>query len=158
MSNQVFNWCFIGTGTLARQVAAEISATDRHRVSSVFSRRYEAAEAFAKQFGAEAFQTPESAMEKADAVYVVTPHPSHYPHVKLAIELGKPVLCEKPFTVKAAETKELFRLAKEKQVYIAEGMWTWFAPVANTVKGWLDSGETGAVTHVTTKMLVNVIH
>ena len=117
MNDRAFSWCFIGTGTLAKQVAAEITETDRHRIASVYSRRSEAAEQFAKQYGGEACETPEQAMEKADAVYVVTPHPSHYPYVKLAIGLGKPVLCEKPFTVKASETKELFRLAKERNVY-----------------------------------------
>ena len=158
MGNQVFSWCFIGTGTLAKQVAAEITASGRHRIASVYSRRFEAAEQFAKQYGGEAYETPEPAMEKADAVYVVTPHPSHYPHVRTAIGMGKPVLCEKPFTVKASETKELFRLAKEKNVYIAEGMWTWFAPVALKVKEWVDSGAAGRIGQVTTKMLVNVIH
>ena len=158
MNDRAFSWCFIGTGTLAKQVAAEITETDRHRIASVYSRRSEAAEQFAKQYGGEACKTPEQAMEKADAVYVVTPHPSHYPYVKLAIGLGKPVLCEKPFTVKASETKELFRLAKERNVYITEGMWTWFAPVALKVKEWLDSGAAGRIEQVTTKMLVNVIH
>ena len=158
MSVQAFRWCFIGTGTLARQVAKEITATDRHCISTVYSRRFEAAEAFAKQYGAEAFETPEAAMRQADGIYVVTPHPSHYQYVKMAIELGKPVLCEKPFTVKASETKELFSLAREKKVYIVEGMWTWFAPVALKVKEWLESGAIGSVRHVETNMRVNVIN
>ena len=158
MSNQAFSWCFIGTGTLARQVAAQITATDRHRIASVYSRRYEAAEAFAGQYGAQAFETAEAAMERADAVYVVTPHPSHYAYVRMAIELGKPVLCEKPFTVAADETRELFGLAREKHVYIVEGMWTWFAPVALKVKEWPDQYAVGSIVHVTTSMLVNVIH
>ena len=158
MSNSAFTWCFIGTGTLAKQVAAEITASGRHRITAVYSRRYEAAEAFAGPYGAKAYKTAEEAIQQADAVYVVTPHPSHYQYTKMAIEMGKPVLCEKPFTVKACETKELFRLAREKQVYIVEGMWTWFAPVARKVKEWVDGGVLGAVQQVTTKMLVNVIH
>ena len=158
MSNSTFTWCFIGTGTLARQVAAEITASGRHRITAVCSRRFEAAEEFAKAYGAKAYESTEEAMTQADAVYVVTPHPTHYQYTKMAIEAGKPVLCEKPFTVKACETKELFRLAREKQVYIVEGMWTWFAPVARKVKEWVDGGAIGAVQQVTTKMLVNVIH
>ena len=158
MSNPVFCWCFIGTGTLAKQVAAEITASGRHRIASVYSRRPEAAEAFAKQYGGEAFDTPEQAIRSADAVYIVTPHPAHYPYVKLAIELGKPVLCEKPFTVKAEETRELFSLAREKKVYLAEAMWTWFNPCANRVLKWMEEGAAGRVERVVTKMLVNVIH
>ncbi|MEE1292944.1 MAG: Gfo/Idh/MocA family oxidoreductase, partial [Acutalibacteraceae bacterium] len=49
-----------------------------------------------------------------DAVYVVTTHDSHYEYAKLALECGKPVLVEKPFTMTAAEAKELVALAKKK--------------------------------------------
>ena len=62
MNDRAFSWCFIGTGTLAKQVAAEITETDRHRIASVYSRRSEAAEQFAKQYGGEACETPEQAM------------------------------------------------------------------------------------------------
>ena len=57
-----------------------------------------------------------------------------------------------------SETKELFSLAREKKVYIVEGMWTWFAPVALKVKEWLESGAIGSVRHMETSMRVNVIN
>jgi predicted dehydrogenase len=59
--------------------------------------------------------------------------------------LGKPVLCEKAFTVTAEETEELIAIAKEKNLYLAEAMWTWFSPAANKVKEWVDSGAIGKV-------------
>ena len=160
MDHQKFGWCFIGTGTLARQVAEQITASGRHRVASVCSRRFEKAKEFAEKWGAEAFESARDAVcaEGVDAVYVVTPHPSHYEMAKLALSLGKPVLCEKPFTMTAAEARELFRLAAEKQVYLAEAMWTWFAPVANRVKSWLEAGKVGEVEEVKTNFLVNVVH
>jgi len=86
MSNSTFTWCFIGTGTLARQVAAEITASGRHRITAVCSRRFAAAEEFAKTYGAKAYESAEEAMTQADAVYVVTPHPTHYQYTKMAIE------------------------------------------------------------------------
>jgi len=158
MSHSAFRWCFIGTGTLGRQVAGEITASGRHEVSAVYSRRHEAAARFAEAWGGQAYDDPETAILNADAVYVVTPHPAHYPYVKQAIELGKPVLCEKPFTVRGEETRELFSLAREKGVYIVEGMWTWFAPVALKVKEWLESGALGNLERITTNYLVNVVH
>ena len=157
MNKQVFNWCFIGTGTLAKQVVEEITLSGRHRVATVYSRRSEAAARFAQKYGSKAYEEAAQAILNADAVYVVTPHPSHYQYVKQAVELGKPVLCEKPFTVSGAETKELFDLARAKKVYIVEGMWSWFAPAALKVKEWLDSGEAGEVEQVITKYLVNVL-
>ena len=50
MESNVFRWCFIGTGTLAGQVAKEITRSGRHRIVSVFTRRFEKAESFAKLY------------------------------------------------------------------------------------------------------------
>ena len=151
MTGKPFGWCFIGTGTLARQVAAEIAASGRHRVKTVCSRVYEKAAAFAETYGGTAYADPDEAIRGADGVYVVTPHPSHYEYVKRAIALGKPVLCEKPMTVRAEETRELFALAKERGVYLVEGMWTWFAPTALKVREWLEAGAVGEIREVTTR-------
>lgn len=158
MDIRPFRWCFIGTGTLAKQVAEEITASGRHAVSSVCSRKFENAVRFAETYGGTAYADPKTAMDHADAVYVVTPHPQHYPYVRQAIEQGKPVLCEKPFTVRASETRELFELAREKGVYIVEGMWTWFAPAALKVLEWVESGVTGEIRQVDTDYLVNVLN
>lgn len=145
--DQTFNWCFIGTGTLAKDVAKQIISSGRHKVVSCYTRNYEKGKAFAEKFGATAYERPEDAItaEGVDAVYVVTTHNAHFRFVKQALELGKPVLCEKAFTVTAAETDELIALAREKGVYLAEAMWTWFSPAANQVKRWVSEGSIGKV-------------
>ena len=89
---QPFRWCFIGTGTLARRVAKEITASGRHVISSIYSRRYENAVRFAGEYGGTAYDAADAAINDADAVYVVTPHPAHYPYVRQAVEQAKPVL------------------------------------------------------------------
>ncbi len=140
-----FGWCFIGCGKLAGIVAEQIVASGRHRIVSAYTRRMAQCEEFAAKFDCAACATAEEAirMPGVDAVYVVTPHSSHYVYTKQALELGRPVLNEKAFTVTAADTKALIDLAKEKELYLAEAMWTWFAPVAHQVKAWLDAGEFG---------------
>lgn len=149
MSN-VFNWCFIGCGKLAGIVAEQLLASGRHRIVSAYARNFGRCSAFTDQYGGlpchsarEALASPE-----VDGVYIVTPHSSHYEYARLALEMGKPVLCEKAFTVSARHTAELIRLAREKELYLAEAMWTWFSPVANQVKRWLDDGTLGDVQHV----------
>src|SRR5271170_7527838 len=62
---------------------------------------------------------------------VGVPHPGHYPLVQLALNHGKHVLCEKPFTMNAKEALALMELAKEKRLFLMEAMWTRFLPVAN---------------------------
>ena len=141
-----FGWCFIGTGKLAEEVAKQIAAGD-HRLVSCYTRNYEKGKAFATKHGAKAYETAEEAIlaDDVDAVYIVTPHNAHYRYVKLALELGKPVFCEKAFTVTAAETDELIALAKEKNLYLAEAMWTWFSSSANQVKQWVTEGKLGTI-------------
>ena len=147
MMSEIFRWCFIGCGTLARIVAKQLNGSGRHQITSVYGRRIDAARTFCEEFGGEAYESAEEAIsaDDVDGVYIVTPHRSHYEYAKLAINLGKPVLCEKPFTINLPQAKEVIELAHEKNVYIAEAMWTWFSPVGNQIKKWLDNGEFGTV-------------
>ena len=155
--NQPFRWCFIGTGKLAGIVAKDILPSGRHQIVSVYSRRLEKAQDFARAWGGRAFADAAEAISApdVDGVYLVTPHNSHFSYASLALSLGKPVLCEKPLTVTAAEARELDRLARENQVYLAEAMWTWFSPVAWQVKHWLDAGEYGQLQRVVASYHMN---
>lgn len=155
---ETFKWCFIGTGVLANQVAKELQSNPRHEIVSVYTRRIEKAKEFTDKFGGTPYDDVIAAMtaEGVQGIYVVTPHNAHYQYVKQAIELGKPVLCEKSFTTDAQQAKELFDLAKEKGVYVTEAMWTWFSPVANQVKKWLDDGEFGEIESVTANYHMDV--
>ena len=143
-----FNWCFIGCGKLAHTVAEQMKKHSGHKIVSCYTRDFNKCQAFGEKYGAVAYANATDAIsaDGVDGVYVVTPHNAHHRFTKLALELGKPVLCEKAFTVTADETEELIAIAKEKNLYLAEAMWTWFSPAANKVKSWVDSGEIGKVT------------
>lgn len=64
-----------------------------------------------------------------DCVYIGTPHGFHKRDCLAAIAAGKNILCEKAFTINAAEAKEVFDAAKEKGVYVAEAMWLRHRPM-----------------------------
>lgn len=76
---------------------------------------------------------------------VGVPHPGHYHLVQLALNYGKHVLCEKPFTMNAKEAQALMELAKEKRLFLMEAMWTRFLPVANYISDLVKSGTLGDV-------------
>ena len=145
--SQAFRWAFIGTGRLAGEVAKEITASGKHQIVSVYTRRPEKCAAFAGAYGAYAAGTAEEAVSRpdVDGVYIVTPHTSHAEYAITAMRAGKPVLCEKPITTDARQAAEMIRVSKEQNVYFAEAMWTWFSPVANQVKARLDAGEYGEI-------------
>ena len=143
-----FKWCFIGTGSLANTVASQILKSGKHQVVTCYSRNKKTSDEFADKYGAKSFSSAEEAIssEDVDAIYVVTPHNSHHMYAKMALNLGKPVFCEKPFTVTFEDTEELISLAKEKNLYLCEAMWTWFSPTANEVKKWIDENKAGKIT------------
>lgn len=83
-----------------------------------------------------------------DIIYVATPHSHHYQNARLALEAGKNVLCEKAFTVNAAQLKELTRIAREKNLFLMEAVWTRYFPLSIYVRDTITSGRIGSVQRV----------
>lgn len=126
-------WGILGTGAIAGSFATGLQSLDDARLAAVGSRSAESGAAFAERFdnprvhvGYEEL----AADPEVDIIYVATPHPMHYPAVRLCLEAGKPVLCEKPFTVNAREAAELIALARERKLFLMEAMWNRFLPLS----------------------------
>lgn len=83
-----------------------------------------------------------------DIIYVATPHSHHFQNTMLAFEAGKHVLCEKAFTVNAAQAKVLCETAKKKNLFLMEAVWTRFLPVSIQVRESIQRGEIGEVLRV----------
>ena len=84
-----------------------------------------------------------------EIVYVATPHSRHAEDIKLLIQAGKHVLCEKSFTIDAKQAKEIFALAQEKHVFVMEAFWTKFIPLYRQIEEILESGKLGEIRAVT---------
>ena len=84
-----------------------------------------------------------------DIVYIATPHHAHYEGMKLMIEHGKHVLCEKSFTTDAGQARAIFDLAREKGVFVMEAFWTKLCPVYRDVERVIASGAIGEIRTVT---------
>lgn len=61
-----------------------------------------------------------------EILYVATCQSHHYAHVKMCLEAGKNVLCEKPFTINAKQAEALCTLAKQKGLFLMEARWLKF--------------------------------
>jgi predicted dehydrogenase len=149
MSDKV-RWGILGTGKIARAFANALKDTPGAVLAGVGSRTLQAAQAFADEFGCAAYGSYEELAQAADVdlVYVGTPHPAHAGNVRLALEAGKGVLCEKPFTMNRQEAEALVALAREKKLFLMEAMWTRFMPALAEVRRIIDAGEIGKVTQV----------
>lgn len=148
MINRKFNWGILGPGRIARQFARGIYSIDNTEIYAVASNYKERADIFCNEFNISQRYDSYSDLVRdpmIDAVYIATPHRFHFENTKLCLEADKSVLCEKPFTVNAGECKELIELAKERNVFLMEGLWTRFLPIYRTVCNWIKNGEIGEI-------------
>lgn len=136
----------MGTGNMAGVMAGTVKKMKNVKCHGVASRSEERAQEFANEYGVKVAYTSYEEMmldSKIDLVYIATPHSEHYANMKLCIENGKNVLCEKAFTANAKQAEEILALAKEKGVFVAEAMWVRYMPMLTTIKGILNSGIIG---------------
>ncbi|MCJ1404392.1 hypothetical protein MMC11_007617 [Xylographa trunciseda] len=93
--------------------------------------------------------------KNVDIIYVATPHSHHYQNTMLCLEAGKHVLCEKAFTVNAAQAKKLVELAKKKNLFLMEAVWTRYFPLSIEIRKMIESGELGTVHRVIADLSFN---
>ena len=117
---------------------------------AVASRDLEKARAFAEEYKfTKYYGSYEMAKDtEIQLVYIATPHSLHYENAKLCIENGKNVLIEKAFTANAKQANKLIDLAREKNVFMTEAMWTRFMPGVNIIKEIIANGKIGEVDSV----------
>jgi predicted dehydrogenase len=147
----VFRWGILAPGHIARKFAEAVSGISGHTLAGVASRSPERAAAFLADAGlqksARIFPDYKALVESPDidAVYVASPHPFHRDLVLLAIEAGKPVLCEKPMGVNTGEAEAMINAAHKKGVFLMEAMWTHFLPVMQAIRKKILAGEIGTL-------------
>ena len=121
----------IGTGVIVEAVLASVVKTEGIRLTAVYSRSMEKGSALAEKFGAEAvFTDLDAFLQDGDinCVYIASPNSLHYPQTKKALLAGKHVWCEKPFCTSARQAEELYALARERGLMLAEAVPTAFYP------------------------------
>lgn len=152
--NDTVKWGILGTGKIARAFATALKDTPGAELVAVASRRMDSALAFGSGFGLADHACYGSYQELADAadvdiVYIGTPHPMHAENAIMALNAGKAVLCEKPFTMNRAEAEKVVALARAKKLFLMEAMWTRYLPAIEEVRRIVASGEIGRPRQVT---------
>lgn len=145
-------WGILSTGTIAKNFAQTAGQMPDVQEQAVASRSRESAEAFARAYDIPTAHDSYEALANdpnVEIVYVATPHSRHAEDMKLLIQAGKHVLCEKSFTIDAKQAKEIFALAQEKHVFVMEAFWTKFIPLYRQIEEILESGKLGEIRAVT---------
>ena len=144
-------WGIVSTGKIATAFVKDLHLLEECEVAAVGARRQESADAFAAQHAIpRAYGDYRSlvADPDVDVVYVGTPHALHREHVELAFQADKPVLCEKAFTLTAAETEHLVALASERDLFLMEAMWMRCNPLVRRLQQLLATRALGEVRQV----------
>ena len=141
-SEVVVNIAIVGCGRIAQRFYAEVDKVDAASVVALYDINREAAAALNEALVAESF---EEAVERADAVYIATPHNLHYQQAKYALEHGRHVLCETPMVLRKAEAEELYDIAKERGLVLLEANKTAYSPAFNHLVTLVKSGLIGDV-------------
>ncbi len=151
----------MGTGKIAGIMAGTLQETKGVVCYAVGSRTMAKAETFAKEHGIKKYYGSYEELvadSKVDLVYVATPHSEHYENVKMALNAGKHVICEKAFMLNENQAKEIFSLAEEKKLLVTEAMWIRYMPFIAKIKEVLASNVIGEPTMLTANLGYNVAY
>ncbi len=139
----------IGTGRIAERFVPELKYVSGININSVFNPNEKSAETFAKKHEINFYTSREEIFwDTVDAVYIASPHQTHYDYIMKALNQGKHVLCEKPMVLSKKEAEEAFRLASEKKLVLMEAIKTAYCPGFGQLLNVVRSGAIGQVCDV----------
>ena len=139
----------IGSGRIAARFVPEAKYVSGVIVNSVYNPTRGSAERFRERFELNlATDNLDEFLDAVDAVYIASPHETHYTYAKLALEHGKHVLCEKPMAFRREEAVELFALADGSKLVLSEAVKTAYCPGFVQLVGIAKSGVIGEVCDV----------
>lgn len=144
------NWTIIGTGVIANEMATAFNQNNRN-IYGVFSRNTDKTRQFANKYGINHEFSELSDVfsdDLVDAVYIATPHNTHFDIAKQAIAHGKHVLMEKAITLNKADLDTLEQLAQQHHVVLLEAMTLVHMPLIKKIKSLITENLLGDIKHI----------
>lgn len=144
--NNILKIGVIGSGRIAKRFIKESKYVSGINIEGVLSRNEEKCRNFCEENELNFYSVNyNDFIKKVDAVYIATPHKTHYEYIKKSLDLKKHVLCEKPMVLSREEALELYRLAEEKKVVLLEAIKTAYCPAYEKMMSLVKSGIIGEV-------------
>lgn len=148
-SQEVFRVGIVGSGRIAKRFVPESKVVNGIEVVSVYDPNIQSAKIFAEAYGINSFSEDYlSFLKDIDAVYIASPHLTHYDYAKQALQEGKHVLCEIPFALSASQAKELYDYADAHELVLLEASKTAYCPAFCHITTLVKSGVIGDVVDV----------
>ena len=148
-TEEIYRIGIVGSGRIAKRFIPESKVVNSANVTAVYDPNKESADAFGKKFELKSFSDKfEDFLHEVDAVYVASPHLSHYSYTKQSLYAGKHVLCEIPFMLQVNQARELYEYAEVHNLVLLEASKTAFCPSFNHIVTLVKSGVIGDVVDV----------
>ncbi len=139
----------VGSGRIAPRFLSEAKYVSGVNVQCVYNPHRKSAESFGEKYFLESYSGAfETFLGAVDAIYIATPHETHYDYSRRALLAGKHVLCEKPMALTRGQAKELFSIAGQKRLILMEGIKTAFCPGFAQMISIAQSGKIGKIRDV----------
>lgn len=139
----------VGTGRIAPRFVAEARYVSGAIIERAYNPERESGGRFTREYGIHCdYEDYDKFLDKIDAVYIASPHETHYEYAARAIKAGKHVLCEKPLTFTRREAEELFELAQREKTILMEGIKTAYCPGFLQIINIAKSGKIGRICDV----------
>lgn len=139
----------IGCGRVANRFPLEAGVVNGVVISACYDTKIDAMNNYCRTFdGVKACNSVDALFEMVDAVYIATPHLSHYGYIEQAINAGKHVLVETPMVLNGLQARALFELAEQRGVILMEANKTAHCPAFNHLMVMIKSGVIGEVVDV----------
>lgn len=139
----------IGSGRIAKRFVPETKYVSEVRVTSVYNPNDSSALEFARRYEINAYSRDfVDFLNQVDAVYIASPHLTHYDYIKKCLNFGKHVLCEIPFLLNSQQAREVYELAEQKHLVVLEASKTAFCSAFNHLVTLVKSGGIGEVVDI----------
>lgn len=139
----------VGCGNIAKRFVPEAGFVNGVEIAGAYDCEATVAESFVQDNNLHnQYVSYEALLADVDAVYIATPHLSHYELTKLALQAKKHVLCEIPLVLEQEQAKELYALAESQDVILMEANKTAHCPAFNHLMVMIKSGAIGEVVDI----------
>ena len=139
----------VGAGRIASRMCVESKYVSGISFDYVYGRNEQHIKEFAKTNDLKYYSCNyKEFLNQIDAVYIATPHLTHYELVKEALENKKHVICEKPMCLKQNEIESLYKLAEKNDVVLYEAIKTAYTPAFRRLIAISKSGIIGDIKDV----------
>lgn len=138
----------IGSGSIASRFVPESKFVNSNVITAAYNPNQKECDEFCKKYELQCMASEQDLYEHSDAIYIASPHYTHYDYVKNALMAGKHVLCETPFVFSKEQAEELYELAEQKKRVLMVALKTAYCPAFVHLVSLLKSGAIGDIVEV----------